>query len=78
MKSKFQDRIHTGLTRVFGSDAAAGTGYPGIADPFWAKLADAISDIAMDVVNEIQQNAEVVPGQSTSDGATTTSPGKII
>jgi hypothetical protein len=86
MKSKFQSRIHSGLARVFGSDVAAGQGYPGIADPFWAKMADAISDIAMDVVNEIQQNAEVVPGQQVTGvdsvsgpvTAATASPGKIL
>lgn len=84
MKQKFQTRIHSGLARVFGSDAAAGAGYPAIADPFWTKLADAISDIAMDVVNEIQQNAEVMPGQAvvtaggpSSQAGTTVSPGKI-
>jgi len=85
MKAKFQSRIHAGLTRVFGSDVSAGQGYPPIADPFWAKLADAISDIAMDVVDEIQQNAQVVPGQQVlTNGSPTThtgntiSPGKII
>ena len=88
MKAKFQDRIHAGLTRVFSADVAAGKGYPPIADPFWNKLADAISDIAMDIVNEIHENAQVVPGQavlipltgapSTPSSGTTISPGKII
>lgn len=88
MKARFQSRIHAGLARVFSPDVAQGKGYPPIADPFWAKLADAISDIAMDVVDEIHQNADVVPGQQVLIPATnapgapsagqTISPGKIV
>jgi len=88
MKARFQSRIHAGLQRVYNSYVAQGKNYPPIADQMWALLADAISDIAMDVVDEIQQNAEVVPGQSVLIPATsqpgapstgdTVSPGKII
>jgi hypothetical protein len=87
MKAKFQTTIHSGLTRVFASDASQASGYPGVADPFWAKLADAISDIAMDIVTEMQTNAQVVPGQQvvgTGGGVpgpvtgATVSPGKIL
>jgi hypothetical protein len=85
MKAKFQSRIHAGLSRVFSPDVGQGTNYPPIADPMWAKLADAISDIAMDIVDEIQQNAQVVPGQQvitnggpTTQAGQTVSPGKII
>lgn len=88
MKAKFQSRIHAGLARVFTPDVSEGTGYPPIADPFWEKLADAISDIAMDIVNEIHENAQVVPGQDVLIPATSQpgspssgnviSPGKII
>lgn len=87
MKSKFKSTIHDGLKRVFSSAVSAGDGYPPIADAQWELLADAISDIAMDIVNEIQQNAEVVPGQQVVGvgggvpgpvtGATV-SPGKIL
>jgi hypothetical protein len=49
------------------------------------KLANAISDIAMDIVEELTTNAQVVPGQkvitngspSTQTGSTV-SPGRII
>jgi len=86
MKAKFQSRIHDGLRRVFSADVSAGTGYEPIADAQWAKMADAISDLAIDLVNEIQQNAEVLPGiqvtttDSNGDSGTgaTISPGKIL
>jgi hypothetical protein len=88
MKARFQATIAAGLRRVYAQEVAQGKGYPPIAEEQWAKLADAISDIAIDIVNEIQQNAQVVPGQAVlipttsvpgtpSPGATVT-PGKII
>ena len=89
IKSKFQSRIHAGLQREFGNAVAEGKNYPGVADEFWVKLANAISDIAMDLVDEIHNNAQVVPGQQvtgTAVGAAvsgpvtgaTASPGKIV
>lgn len=85
MKALMQARIHAGLSRVLTPTVSDGKNYPPIADEFWAKLADAISDIAMDIVNEIHQNAQVVPGQQvTTNGGPTTqsgqtiSPGKIL
>jgi len=74
MKAKFQTRIHAGLARVFSSD------HDSQVDAQWMKMADAISDIALDLVMEIQTNAEVVPGQAvaTSGGpGATVAPGKI-
>lgn len=85
MKAKMQTRIHQGLKRTFSPAVNQGKDYSGIAEEFWEKLADAISDIAMDVVSEIQQNAEVVPGQQvttqggpTNQAGQTVSPGKIL
>lgn len=85
MKAKFQSTIHSGLKRVFSSASAGGTGYDPISDAQWAKMADAISDIAVDIVNEIQQNAQVVPGQQvvtngspSTQAGQTVSPGKIV
>jgi hypothetical protein len=87
MKALMQSRIHAGLQRVYSSYVAkGGSNYPPIADEMWALLADAISDIAMDVVEQIQDTAEVVPGQqvqttdSAGDSGTgqTISPGKIV
>jgi hypothetical protein len=63
IKQKFQDRIHQGLKRAFNSDASKGQSYDPVADANWAKMADAISDIAMDLVTELTTNAMVVPGQ---------------
>lgn len=85
IKQKFQSRIYAGLQRVFGSEAAEGTNYSPEAERQWQMMADAISDIAMDLVTEIQTNAEVVPGQAvvtngsaTTQAGTTISPGKIL
>lgn len=85
IKSKFQTTIHNGLKREFSAAAAKGQNYPPIADEFWTKLANAISDIAMDIVEEIQSNAQVVPGQQvttqgspTNHTGSTVSPGKIL
>ena len=84
IKSKFQSRIHDGLRRVFQADVSEGKEYDAVADAQWAKIADAISDIAMDLVTEIQTNAQVLPGQQvltagspTTQSGTTISPGKI-
>ena len=70
MKAKFQSRIHAGLSRVFSAEVAQGKGYPPIVDPYWERLADAISDIAMDIVQEIHDNAQVIPGQQVLVPAT--------
>jgi hypothetical protein len=87
MKAKFQSRIEAGLQRVFSQAASQGQGYSSIAQQQWMMLADAISDIAMDVVIELTTNAEVVAGQSVVGvgggipgpvTGTTVSPGKII
>jgi len=79
MKARFQATIHAGLARVFASDTDSQ------ADPSWAKIADAISDIAMDIVTEITTNAQVVPGipvatagSPVAQSGATTGSGKII
>jgi hypothetical protein len=87
IKSKFKDTIYNGLKREFTASASKGEGYAGIADEFWLKLANAVSDIAMDLVDEMHSNAQVVPGQQVvgvggaipgpMTGATV-SPGKIL
>lgn len=86
IKAKFRNTIYNGLKRTMSEAASRGEGYPAVADPFWDKLADAISDIAMDLVDEIHSNAQVTPGQavtgtSVSGGPVTgqtASPGKIL
>jgi len=87
MKAKFKSRIFSGLQRVFQAEVDAAPGYAPIAAASWEKIADAVSDIAMDIVSEMQTNAEVTPGQAvtgtfigTGSGpvtGTTTSPGHI-
>lgn len=81
IKAKFAATIHAGLKREFGASAAKGEGYPPVADEFWLHLANAISDIAMDIVDEIHSNAQVAPGQqvvTTGGPGSTASPGKIL
>jgi hypothetical protein len=46
----------------------------------WQKMAESISGIAADIVMEITQNAQVMPGIPTAGGQTnqvTVAPGKI-
>jgi hypothetical protein len=85
IKSKFKDTIYAGLKREFTAAVNQGQGYPPVADEFWLKLADAISDIAMDLVDEMHNNAQVQPGQAVvtagspaAHTGTTVSPGKIL
>lgn len=86
IKSKFKKRIYDGLKKEFGSAASKGKDFPAVADEFWLKLAEAISGIAEDMVDEIQTNAMVLPGQSVVGAGggvpgpmsgTTVSPGQI-
>ena len=87
MKAAFEVRIQAGLQRVFSAAASQGQGYDAIAQQQWMMLADAISDIAMDIVIQITTEAQVVPGQQVVGvgggipgpvtGATV-SPGSII
>jgi hypothetical protein len=79
MKAKFRKRIHDGLARVFASD------HDSQVDAQWSKMADAISDIAMDIVTELTTKAQVAPGipvvtngSPTTQAGATVSPGKII
>lgn len=65
-----KQRIYNGLKREFAAEVAKGEGFPPVADGFWMKLADAISDAALDIVNDIQTDAQVQPGIPTTTGAT--------
>lgn len=80
LKSKMKQTIYNGLKAQFGSAASQGKNYNGIADDHWQKLAEAISGIAMDIVMEIVQNAQVMPGIPTAgsqSAQTSVGPGKI-
>ena len=79
MKARFQSRIQAGLSRVFSAEMSHGKGYPPIAQEQWALLADALSDIAMDIVNEIQTKAEVQVGiQVETSGGPANQSGQTI
>lgn len=81
LKSKMKDTIYNGLKAQFGSSAGTGQAYTPIADEQWQKMAEAISGIAADIVMEITQNAQVLPGIPTAGGPTsqtTVAPGKIL
>lgn len=80
LKSKMKNTIYNGLKREFNSSASKGKNYSPVADEFWKKMAEAISDIATDIVMEIVQNAQVAPGIPTAGSQTnqqTVAPGKI-
>lgn len=62
LKAEMKQRIYNGLKRVFESYVNAGHNYPPIADSMWELLADAISDAAIDIVNDIQNDAVVLTG----------------
>ena len=76
LKGELKERIHAALIREF-PEVTAVPGYAGESDKYWVKLAAAISDVAIDIVNDIQSDAEVMPGIATSDMAVTIAPGKI-
>lgn len=87
MKDKFRTRIKDGLKRVYAADVAKGNNYTSEAEAAWDKMADAISDIAMDIVTELTTNASVLPGQAVVGvgggvpgpmSGTTVSPGQIV
>ncbi len=84
IKAKYKQRIYNGLKREFSQYTSPREGFPPIADEVWMKLADAISDVAIDLVEEIHTNAEVIPGILVDTTGTpahhtgkTVSPGKI-
>lgn len=85
LKAKFKDTIFQGLKREFRSELSRGEKYSPIGEEMLMKIASAVSDIAVDIVTEIQSNAQVVPGipvatvgsPSAQSGATT-GPGKIM
>ena len=86
MRSLFYNRIYNNLKTQFGPSVQAGSGYEPTADLQWQKMANAIADIAIDIVSEIKSSAEVkvgidVQGTSATGGpvtARTVSPGKIL
>lgn len=81
LKSKLKERIYNGLKAQFGSSAGQGANYTPVADANWQKMAEAISGIAVDIVMEITQNAQVMPGVATAGGPAsqvTVVPGKIL
>jgi len=81
LKAKMQLRIYQGLKKNFSADVAKGAGYMAVADASWLKMADAISDSALDIIAEILMDAQVAPGIPTVGSPvsqTTVAPGKII
>lgn len=81
LKSKMKTTIYNGLKAQFGGAAGKGQNYSSVADEQWNKLAEAISGIAMDIIMEIVQNAQVMPGIGTAGSPasqTSVTPGKIM
>jgi len=61
LKELYTQRIYAGLKREF-SEVQAVPGYGGTANEMWMRLSRAIADIAIDTVDHIQSQAEVMPG----------------
>lgn len=79
LKAKMKSTIEAGLAKNF-PDVSGTAQYGGVSKEMWTKIADAISDIAADIVLEIQTNAQVLPGIPTAGGPTnqsTIAPGQI-
>ena len=76
LKSNMSTRIFNSLKREF-ADVESTPGYSAIADAQWQKIANALSDVAMDIVTEITSNGEVNPGIPVTGGNATTAPGTI-
>ena len=73
LKAKFKDSIMAGLKKEFG-----GTGDH---EPSWEKIASAISEIAVDIVDAMHNDAQVAPGIPTAGSPAaqvTVGPGKIL
>jgi hypothetical protein len=80
LKAKMKERIYNGLKAQFGGDASKGTNYTPEADAMWQKMAESISGIAADIILEITQNAQVMPGIPTAGSPVaqaSVAPGKI-
>lgn len=80
LKAKMATSIKAGLARNF-SDVSSTAGYGAISEAQWVKIADAVSDIALDIVLAITTQAQVAPGIPTAGGPTnqvTVAPGQII
>jgi hypothetical protein len=80
IKEKFKTRILQGLQREY-----AGQNVPKDVMDSWAKIANAVSDIAIDLVVELTTNAQVVPGIPMVGtcavgpvAGSTVAPGKIL
>lgn len=81
LKAKMKETIYNGLKAQFSSEASQGQAYNPIADAQWQKMAESISGIAMDIVAEITQNAQVAAGIPTAGSPVaqvTVATGKII
>lgn len=85
LRAKFKDTIFSGLKRELHPVLGQGENYVPEADKFLEKIANAIADIAVDLVDEIHNNAQVAPGiQVTTAGSpnahsgATVAPGKIL
>jgi hypothetical protein len=75
LKAKMKTTIYNGLKKEFGPAAQKGSSYSPEAEANWNKMATAISEIATDIINEILQNAMVMPGQTVVGIAAVTGPG---
>jgi len=76
LKGDIKTRVFNSLKANF-TEVSGTKGYDPIVLGWWDKLAEAVSDIAIDIVDNIQSDAEVQPGIMTANMDVTSSPGKI-
>lgn len=83
LKAAMKKSIKAGLERNFSSVSST-SGYAGVSSEQWEKIADAVSDIALDIVDTLQMDAQVMPGipvttagSPSAQAGATTAPGKI-
>ena len=85
LKSQMKETIYNALKKNFSASASQGANYDSVADENWKKIADSISEIAFDIVNEITSNAQVMSGipvatagSPAAQTGVTTAPGNIF
>ena len=86
IESKLKSAIFENLKKELTPDLSKGDNYTSTADPQLKKLANAIAKaVAKVIIESIQQDAQVAPGQSvmtsgtpSTHTGTVVSPGKIL
>jgi hypothetical protein len=81
LKAEINTRVYNGLKAAYAKDGATSE----TSDANWAKLAEAVSGIAIDICNLLLTEVQVAPGIAVTTAGppaahsgATVSPGKLI